>query len=64
LSEEQTKVLKIISAPVKEYRGFERENEWRPLYSKESITPSKPNKTGMDYFNLIGDEPFKYYWKR
>jgi hypothetical protein len=30
----------------------------------EFIASSKPHKTGMDYWNLIGEEQFKYYWKK
>lgn len=64
LCEEQAKILKAISVTIKEYKGFSRDDEWRPIHSDECITPSKPHKNGLDYFNLIGEEQLKYYWEK
>ncbi|WP_139367991.1 CPCC family cysteine-rich protein [Priestia abyssalis] len=64
LCEGQAKILRTIPITIKDYEDFSRDDEWRPLHSDECIKPSKPHKTGMDYFNLIGEEQFKYYWKK
>jgi hypothetical protein len=64
LCEEQAKILKKIPVIIKVYKGFKRDDEWRQLHFDECITLSKPHETGMDYFNLIGEEKFKYYWKK
>jgi hypothetical protein len=63
LCEEQDRILKSIPVTIKDFNGFSRDEKWRPLHSDECIKPSKPYKNGMDYFNLIGEEQYKYYWK-
>jgi hypothetical protein len=64
LYEEQVEILKMIPETITDFNGIQRDDEWRALHSDECTAPSKPHKTGMDYFNLIGDEQFKYYWKK
>ncbi|MFD1739713.1 CPCC family cysteine-rich protein [Bacillus salitolerans] len=64
LCEEQWKLLKNIPEEIKVFKGFQRDSEWRPLLYNECINPPKQHKTGLDYFNLIGEEQFEYYWKQ
>ncbi|MFJ5762889.1 CPCC family cysteine-rich protein [Neobacillus sp. NPDC093182] len=63
LYEEQVEILKVIPETITDFNGIQRDDEWRALHSDECTIPSKPHKTGKDYFNLIGDEQ-KYYWKK
>lgn len=64
LCEEQAELLKRIPAERTSYNGYVRDKEWRPLLADECLNPEAAIETGLDYFNLIGEEEMVYYWKR
>jgi hypothetical protein len=65
LLESQEKILIEIPFDIKEYKGYVRDIEWRPLLPKDYNNDKKLPKGGLDYFNTATEEDEdKYYWRK
>jgi hypothetical protein len=62
LKDYQDRILKEIPIEVKQYKGFQRDPEWRPLYDDE-IQSEQNIQSGSDYFHAAVETVAKYYWK-
>lgn len=62
LKEYQDIILMKIPFEIKEYNGFKREPNWRPLHADE-VKGAETIQSGLDYFQATGTQNPKYYWE-
>lgn len=63
LLEYQTNVLKQIPVDVKDYQGYLRDPEWRPLHELDGQTEEDLPITGNEYYIAGKEDSPSYYWK-
>jgi rubredoxin len=64
LKECQEAILEKIPIEKKEFNGFIRDPEWRPLKPEDIKTPDKKLYTNIDYFEDSVERLPKYYWQK
>lgn len=65
LLESQQKILKEIPPVIKEYNGYLRDAEWRPLSQEDYADNRADIRNGEDYFNAAANsDETKYYWQK
>lgn len=59
---DQSRTVRILPVDIREWRGFERDDEWRPL-TDEELAGFYKIKTGEDYFKAACETDYQLYWK-
>lgn len=52
-----------ISLSIKSYKGYCRDNCWRPLQLEEANRLSNRPETGIEYFQASAEDSSGYYWR-
>ena len=60
----QKRVMERIPVDIPVIKGFERDSEWRPLRPEEATGLFETGEPGKTYFDELGGETPKYYWKK
>src|SRR2546421_7067431 len=63
LYEWQQRLLSRLPLETREHMGFRRVPDWRPLKAGEGAPSTAIPRTGRDYFDAIGTEEPRYYWR-
>lgn len=62
LYEYQSNVIYTLPLEITEYKGYKRDENWRPLNINECIIPADVLKDGTDSFHCLKDTVIEYYW--
>jgi hypothetical protein len=63
LFEYQQKTLKAVPPPLKEAKGYRRDEQWRPLTPDDCRDAEGMPRVGREYFDSIDAEEPGYYWR-
>ena len=59
----QHELLSRFPVEKQEHLGFRRASDWRPLRNAECAQSIAIPRTGREYFEAVGAEKPRYYWR-